>query len=78
MPDVAKLRAAVVGTGFIGVVHVDAVRKELYRAVYAAVADGGMPDEPQFPTFADGHRENVIAEAVARSARERRWIEVWS
>jgi predicted dehydrogenase len=54
------------------------VRKELYRAVYAAVADGGMPDEPQFPTFADGHRENVIAEAVARSARERRWIEVWS
>jgi predicted dehydrogenase len=54
------------------------VRKELYRAVYAAVADGGMPDEPQFPTFADGHRENVIAEAVARSARERRWIEVSS
>src|ERR671936_1329010 len=27
MPDVAKLRAAVVGTGFIGVVHVDALRR---------------------------------------------------
>ena len=50
--------------------------KELYRAVYTAVAAGGMPDEPDFPTFADGHRENVLGEAVAQSARERRWIEV--
>jgi predicted dehydrogenase len=50
--------------------------KELYRAVYVAVAAGGMPDEPDFPTFADGHRENVLAEAVLRSARERRWVEV--
>jgi predicted dehydrogenase len=50
--------------------------KELYRAVYAAVVAGGMPDEPDFPTFADGHRENVLAEAVAESARERRWVEV--
>jgi predicted dehydrogenase len=50
--------------------------RELHRAVYAAVADGGMPDEPDFPSFADGHRENVIGEAVERSARERRWVEV--
>jgi predicted dehydrogenase len=50
--------------------------KELYRAVYAAVAAGGMPDDPDFPTFADGHRENVLGEAVAQSARERRWVEV--
>jgi predicted dehydrogenase len=50
--------------------------KELYRAVYTAVADGGMPDEPDFPSFADGHRENLIADAVERSAHERRWVEV--
>ena len=50
--------------------------KELYRAVYGAVADGAMPDEPDFPSFADGHRENLIGEAVAQSARERRWVEV--
>jgi predicted dehydrogenase len=49
--------------------------KELYRAVYGAVVNG-MPDEPDFPTFADGHRENVLAEAVGLSARERRWVEV--
>jgi predicted dehydrogenase len=50
--------------------------KELYRAVYRAIADGGMPDEPDFPTFADGHRENLIGEAVARSAREQSWVRV--
>ena len=50
--------------------------KELYRVVYGAVAAGAMPDEPDFPSFADGHRENLIGEAVARSARERGWVEV--
>jgi predicted dehydrogenase len=50
--------------------------KELYRAVYAAVASGRMPEEPDFPTFADGHRANVLGDAVALSARERRWVAV--
>jgi predicted dehydrogenase len=50
--------------------------KELYRAVYAAVAAGGPPDEPDYPTFRDGHVENVLGEAVARSSREQRWVEV--
>ena len=31
--------------------------KHLYRAVYRAVAAGGPPDEPDYPTFADGHDE---------------------
>src|SRR6266566_1401487 len=47
--------------------------KELYRAVYSAVASGAMPAEPEFPSFAAGLRENVIGEAVARSAAEGRW-----
>jgi predicted dehydrogenase len=50
--------------------------RELYRAVYAAVAEGGMPSEPDFPTFADGHRANVLGDAVAQSNREQRWVEV--
>jgi predicted dehydrogenase len=50
--------------------------KQLYRAVYAAVAAGGPPDDPDYPTFADGHRENVLGDAVALSNRERRWVEV--
>jgi predicted dehydrogenase len=50
--------------------------KELYRAVYAAVAAGGPPAESDYPTFADGHRENVLGDAVALSNRDRRWVEV--
>jgi predicted dehydrogenase len=50
--------------------------KELYRAVYAAVATGEMPDEPEFPTFRDGHVENVLGDAIAQSSGERRWVEV--
>jgi predicted dehydrogenase len=50
--------------------------KELYRAVYGAVAAGGPPDEPDYPTFVDGHWENVLGDAVALSNRQRRWVEV--
>jgi len=44
--------------------------------VYAAVAAETMPDEPDFPSFVDGHRANVLGDAVAASARDRTWIEV--
>ena len=50
--------------------------KHLYRAVYAAVANGGPPDQPDYPTFADGHEEALIADAVARSHVEQRWVAV--
>ncbi len=50
--------------------------RELYRAVYADVARGGPSDEPDYPTFRDGHVENVLGDAVALSSRERRWVEV--
>ncbi len=50
--------------------------RELYRAVYTAVAAGGPPAEPDYPTFAAGHWENVLGDAIALSNRERRWVEV--
>jgi predicted dehydrogenase len=50
--------------------------KHLYAAVYAAVAEGGMPAEPTFPSFAAGHRANVIGEAIGRSSRDGRWTVV--
>jgi predicted dehydrogenase len=50
--------------------------KALYRAVYSAVAAGGPPPEPDYPTFADGHEEAVIADAIARSHAEGRWVSV--
>lgn len=48
--------------------------KALYAAVYAAVA-AGRPGVG-YPTFADGHDSMLVCDAVARSSRERRWIEV--
>ena len=50
--------------------------KALYREVYAAVAAGGPPDRPDYPTFADGHEEALIGDAVARSHAEQRWVTV--
>jgi len=50
--------------------------RELYKRVYRAVESGAPPPEPDYPTFADGHWENVLGEAIAHSAQERRWVEV--
>jgi predicted dehydrogenase len=50
--------------------------RELYRAVYADVARGRPADEPDYPTFRDGHVENVLCDAVAASHRTRSWVAV--
>jgi predicted dehydrogenase len=47
-----------------------------FRAVYADVAAGRPSPTPGYPTFADGHDEMLVGEAIARSAREGRWVEV--
>jgi predicted dehydrogenase len=50
--------------------------KQLYKAVYRAVAAGGPPAEPDYPTFADGHEELLLGEAIAKSATEGRWVTI--
>ena len=35
-----------------------------------------MPERPTFATFADGHHEMLLGDAVQRSAREGRWVDV--
>jgi predicted dehydrogenase len=47
-----------------------------FRAVYADVGAGVTPPRPGYPTFADGHDEMLVGEAIARSAREGRWVDV--
>jgi predicted dehydrogenase len=47
--------------------------KQLFRAVYDFIDGGGAP---AFPTFADGHRELAICDAILRSQNERRWVGV--
>jgi predicted dehydrogenase len=48
--------------------------RALFRAVYEAIAAGEPPAEPDYPTFADGLRSLRIGDAIARSAREERWV----
>ena len=48
--------------------------KQLFRAIYDTIDAGDFSAPPQFPTFADGHREIVLCEAVLKSQRERGWI----
>lgn len=50
--------------------------KQLFRAFYGYIAAGDRTLSPPFPTFADGHRELLLCEAVLRSHRERRWVTI--
>jgi predicted dehydrogenase len=48
--------------------------KQCFRAFYEYIAAGDFSATPRFPTFADGHREILLCEAILRSHREERWI----
>ena len=48
----------------------------LYRAVYADVAAGRPAESPAYATFADGHDEMLVGDAIAESARTGRWTSV--
>lgn len=50
--------------------------KQLFRTFYGYIAAGDFSRVPPYPTFADGHREILLCEAISRSHRERRWIDV--
>jgi predicted dehydrogenase len=50
--------------------------KHCFRAFYGYIAKGDFTAPPTFPTFADGHREIVLCEAILKSHRESRWIEL--
>lgn len=47
-----------------------------FRAVYSDVGAGGMRDRPPYATFADGHEEMLVGDAIALSARESRWVQI--
>ena len=50
--------------------------KQSFRAFYDYIDAGDFSAEPAFPTFADGHREILLCEAILKSNRESRWIEL--
>lgn len=48
----------------------------LFRAIYADVAEGRPAARPPYATFADGHDEMLVNDAIAESARLARWVDV--
>lgn len=47
-----------------------------FAAIYADVAAGGPSASPAYATFADGHAEMLVNDAIAESARSGTWAEV--
>jgi predicted dehydrogenase len=50
--------------------------KQLSKKVYDYIFAGDFIKKPDFPTFADGHYEMVLCEAIEKSAKEGKWIKV--
>lgn len=50
--------------------------KQLCSKVYQYILAGDYTAEPDYPTFADGHYEQVLCEAIERSAKDGEWVEV--
>ena len=47
-----------------------------FRAIYDDVVAGRPSSSPGYATFADGHDEMLVGDAIARSSREGRWVDV--
>ncbi len=50
--------------------------KQTFRAFYGAIAAGDFSGSGPYATFADGHRDLLICEAILRSHQEERWFKV--
>jgi len=50
--------------------------KQCFRAFYNYIAAGDYAAPPMFPTFAQGHREVVLCDAILESHRRQAWVPV--
>lgn len=48
--------------------------KQCFRAFYDYIAAGDYSARPLFPTFAEGHREVQLCEAILQSHRQQSWV----
>ena len=48
----------------------------LFRAIYTDIVSGAPSARPPYATFAEGHDELLIGDAIAESARHGRWVDV--
>lgn len=50
--------------------------KMIFKAFYGYLAAGDFAAPRPFPTFADGHREMLLCDAIFKSHTEQRWVTV--
>lgn len=50
--------------------------KQCFRSFYQAIEQDLSKDEVLFPTFAQGHKEVVLCEAILQSHQTERWVKV--
>jgi predicted dehydrogenase len=50
--------------------------KQCFRSFYRYIAAGDFTAPKPYPTFTDGHREILLCEAILKSHRQQRWINV--
>lgn len=50
--------------------------KMIFKAFYGFIDAGDFGASAPFPTFAEGHREMLLCEAILKSHREQRWVTV--
>jgi predicted dehydrogenase len=50
--------------------------KQCFKAFYTSILKGDYMEAPMFPTFADGHREIKICEAIRGSHKKQKWVRV--
>lgn len=50
--------------------------KQCFRSFYNYIAAGDYSAPPMFPTFAQGHREVVLCDAILESHRRQAWVKI--
>ena len=50
--------------------------KQMMNKVYSYIRRRDFTAKPDFPTFADGHYELLVCEAIEKSAKEERWTKI--
>ncbi|MBI9049849.1 MAG: Gfo/Idh/MocA family oxidoreductase [Anaerolineaceae bacterium] len=50
--------------------------KQMQKKVYEYILNGDYDQTPDFPTFADGHYEMQLCEAIEKSAKEKTWVKI--
>ena len=50
--------------------------KQLFIDFYGAIESGDYQRQPSYPTFADGHHEILVCEAILNSHQQQSWVKI--